>query len=71
MKSFFVSFFLGILLCASALSVLGCSQPGETSAEGRRRHIRVSRINRQEFMKDLDVAGLLDGPSRLSDMRIP
>ena len=36
---------------------LGCSsfsQPGETAAEGSRRHDRVARINQQEMMADID-----------------
>ena len=51
----------------------GCSsaQPGETAAEGRRRHDRVARINQQEMMADIDKALLLDKPSRLTDKRIP
>ena len=53
---------------------LGCSsfnQPGETAAEGRRRHDRIARINRQEMMADIDKALLLDKPSKLTDKRIP
>jgi hypothetical protein len=52
----------------------GCissDQPGETVAEGRRRHERVLRINRQEMMADIDRAFLLDQPSKLTDKRIP
>ncbi len=52
----------------------GCSsyeQPGETAAEGRRRHARVARINRQELMADIDRFLLFDRPSRLTDKRIP
>jgi len=48
-----------------------CDQPGETTAEGRRRHERVLRINQQEMMADIDRALLLDRPSKLIDMRIP
>jgi len=53
---------------------LGCSsvsQPGETAAEGRRRHDRVARINQQEMMSDIDKTLLLDKPSKLTDKRIP
>jgi len=46
-------------------------QLGETKAEGHRRHKRALRINRQEFMADLDALMLLDKPSRLTDKRIP
>jgi hypothetical protein len=52
----------------------GCgsfSQPGETAAEGRRRHDRVARINKQELMMDIDKFLLLDKPSKLTDKRIP
>ncbi|MHC4510710.1 MAG: hypothetical protein ACYTAO_17440 [Planctomycetota bacterium] len=77
MKS--VSIFAGKLILAFVLWVLvflpcGCSsytQPGETAAEGRRRHKRVARINQQEMMQDIDKALLLDKPSTLTDKRIP
>ncbi len=51
----------------------GCSisQPGETAAEGHRRHQRVVRINQQEMMADIDTVLMLDEPSRLTDKRIP
>jgi hypothetical protein len=52
----------------------GCSsyeQPGETAAEGCRRHDRVAGINQQEMMADIDEVLLLDRPSRLTDKRIP
>jgi hypothetical protein len=52
----------------------GCrsvEQPGETVAEGRRRHDRVARINQQELMSDIDSFLLLDKPSTLTDKRIP
>ena len=61
---------LGVLISLAC----GCSsyeQPGETAAEGRRRHERVARINRQEMMADIDAFLLLDRPSRLTDKRIP
>jgi len=47
------------------------AQPGETEAEGRRRHLRNERINRQAMMRDLDRIMLTDQPSRLTDKRIP
>jgi hypothetical protein len=52
---------------------LGCSvsQPGETAAEGHRRHQRIARINQQELMADIDAVLMLDKPSRLTDKRIP
>jgi hypothetical protein len=52
----------------------GCrsyAQPGETAAEGLRRHQRNQSINRQEMMADLDKLMLLDKPSKLTDKRIP
>jgi hypothetical protein len=64
---------LALVLGVIVLSVLGCSweQPGETTAEGHHRHLRVLRINNQEMMSDLDRALLLDKPSKLTDKRIP
>jgi len=65
---------LVIVLCALFLVPLGCrsyEQLGETAAEGRRRHERALRINRQEMMADLDMLMLLDKPSKLTDKRIP
>ena len=87
MKSVFVrkvvSMLRSELIRSAALTVIlgslislacGCSsyeQPGETAAEGRRRHERVARINRQEMMADIDTFLLLDRPSRLTGRRIP
>jgi hypothetical protein len=47
------------------------AQPGESEAEGQRRHQRVWRLNRQMLLSDLDKALLLDRPSKLTDKRIP
>jgi len=77
MKSVLVSVCKVILVVALLILVfmpLGCSsvsQPGETAAEGRRRHDRVARINQQEMMSDIDKTLLLDKPSKLTDKRIP
>lgn len=66
-----------ILVVASLILVFmtpGCSsfsQPGETAAEGHRRHLRMARINQQELMADIDMVLMLDRPSRLTDKRIP
>ncbi len=66
-----------IILVAALLALVfmpfGCSssQPGETVAEGRRRHDRVARINHQEMMADIDTFLLLDKPSKLTEKRIP
>jgi len=65
---------LVVVLCVLFLVPLGCrsyEQLGETAAEGRRRHKRIARINRQEMMEDLDMVMLLDKPSKLTDKRIP
>ena len=70
MKKVFASTILVIILCAFIL-LSGCSQPGETTAEGKRRHIRNARLNRQELNSDLDTLFYLDRPSKLSDKRIP
>ena len=65
-----------VTLILSILFLLpgGCSsyeQPGETAAEGRRRHLRNERIDQQELMADLDKLMQTDKPSRLTDKRIP
>lgn len=64
---------LSIALLAFIFTPFGCnlSQPGETVAEGHRRHQRIARINQQELMSDIDKALLIDEPSRLTDKRIP
>jgi len=71
MKKTSVSMILGIFLFALVFWLNGCSQPGETTAEGHRRHIRNVRINQQEMNQDIDKALLLDKPSKLSDKRVP
>ena len=65
---------LTVVLGALVSLACGCGsyeQPGETAAEGRRRHLRNERINRQEMMADIDKVMLFDRPSRLTDKRIP
>ena len=73
---------VSVFLCKVVLPVMmlvlvflpfGCSssQPGETAAEGHRRHKRMARINQQEMMADIDAVFMLDEPSRLTDKRIP
>ncbi len=65
---------LVVVLCTLFLMPLGCmsfDQMGESEAEGRIRHSRTARINRQELMGDLDEFFLLDRPSKLTDKRIP
>ena len=76
MKSVSVSVCKVILVVALLVLVFmpfGCSsfsQPGETAAEGHRRHHRVARINQQEMIADIDKVLLLDKPSKLTDRRI-
>jgi len=64
-----------VVLWAAFCLIYGCSslseQPGETAAEGHRRHLRNLRINQQEMMGDIDRTLLLDKPSELTDRRIP
>jgi hypothetical protein len=65
---------LAIVLFVFVFLPCGCrsyEQLGETAAEGRRRHQRTLRINRQLMMADLDMLMLLDKPSKLTDKRIP
>ncbi len=65
---------LSIVLTALFLLPCGCSsyeQPGETAAEGRRRHLRNERLQQQELMADIDTFMLTDKPSKLADKRIP
>jgi hypothetical protein len=72
-SAFGLGFFGFVLtLCAIVLvPCAGCRQPGETAAEGHRRHKRVLRVNNQEIMADIDTALLLDKPSKLTERRIP
>lgn len=65
---------LAVILGVLFLLPGGCSsyqQPGETAAEGRRRHLRNARINQQEMMADIDTFMRYDKPSKLTDKRIP
>ena len=64
---------LPVILLVIVFMPFGCSssQPGETSAEGHRRHRRMARINQQEMMADIDAVLMLDEPSKLTDKRIP
>jgi len=65
---------LTVILFVFVSLACGCrsyEQMGETAAEGRRRHLRVQRINRQQLMADLDTFMLVDKPSKLTDKRIP
>lgn len=65
---------LAVILWALVLLPCGCKsyeQLGETTAEGRRRHERIARINCQEMMTDIDKVMLFDKSSKLTDKRIP
>ena len=65
---------LAVILLVLVFMPFGCSsfsQPGETAAEGHRRHQRMARINQQELMADIDLVLMLDKPSKLTDKRIP
>ena len=73
MKKSFVRRVLLVVALFGIMLSLGCAtdQPGETMAEGHRRHKRVLRINSQGFWSDLDTLFLTDKPSTLTDMRLP
>ena len=64
---------LSVILLVMVFASFGCSsqQPGETAAEGHRRHQCVVRINQQEMMADIDTVLMLAQPSKLTDKRIP
>jgi len=62
---------LVVVLCVLIFLPCGCSQMGETEAEGHRRHLRNVRINQQGLTEDIDKALLIDKPSKLTDRRIP
>ena len=65
---------LACFLCVLIFCLTACSsweQPGETTAEGHRRHLRKLRIERQQIIQDVDRALMLDKPSELSYRRVP
>jgi hypothetical protein len=74
MKNVSVWTIWGIIFCALVFSLAGCSgyyaQPGETAAEGHRRHLRNLSVNHQNMMRDLDVFWLSDEPSKATIMRV-
>ena len=56
----------------AAVLIAGCGeQPGETVAEGRRRHLRKDRIDQQSLRQDIDRVMLYEEPSPLTDKRFP
>jgi hypothetical protein len=69
--SFLCKAILAFVFCVLVFLLCSCSQLGETTAEGGRRHGRVLRINQSELMSDIDKVLLLDQPSELTDKRIP
>jgi len=73
MKKSFVRRVLLVVALLGIILSLGCAmdQPGETAAEGHRRHKRVFRINNSGLMSDLDTFFLTDKPSTLTDKRLP
>jgi hypothetical protein len=74
MKNVSVRTILGIIFCALLLSLAGCSgyysQPGETAAEGHRRHLRNLSVNHQNMMRDLDVFWLSDKPDQATKFKV-
>jgi len=65
---------LSVFCCALIFWLTGCGlfeQPGETVAEGHRRHLRNLRVEQQEMMEDIDRVMQTDQPSKLTDKRIP
>lgn len=75
MKKVSILAVLGIAYGLLTIFACGCvstkAQPGETAAEVRRRHQRVSTINSMERRADTDKFWMLDEPSKLGDTRIP
>ncbi|MHC4264786.1 MAG: hypothetical protein ACYSUK_02510 [Planctomycetota bacterium] len=71
MKRSFAILVLGVILLSFVLCLCGCSQPGETTDEGARRHQRMMTVNQQQMMEDIDKALLLHEPSKLTERRIP
>ncbi len=65
----------GIVLCALVILLGGCggffAQPGETEAEGHRRHLRNLSISNQNIWYDLDRTIYTDEPSKATDIRMP
>ena len=62
----------GIVLCALICWLAGCgyeAQPGETAAEGHRRHLRNLSVNQQNMIYDIDKAILADEPSQATDRK--
>jgi len=68
--------FANLIVCIMLLWLAGCkpahfAQPGETAAEGNRRHLRNLSVNQQGLSGDIDRTLLFDKPSQASPLRIP
>ncbi len=59
-----------VILCVFVTGLSGCGQPGETAAEGHRRHKRYLRVSREQLMRDVDSFMMTDKPSALGNKRI-
>ena len=55
------------VLCSMGVCLLGCSTPGETSAEVHRRQRNALRTNRLQMQDDVDTMLMIEKPSKLSD----
>ena len=71
MKHFVNVLMVWVILSGFVVVIGGCSQPGETTEEVNRRHIRNLRTNQMQMNEDIDKTFLLDKPTRLSDRRVP
>jgi hypothetical protein len=65
-----------MIICITLLAIAGCksscwTQPGETAAEGDRRHKQVLSTNQQSLSGDIDRAFLFDKPSQATPLRTP
>ena len=64
---------LAVVLYTLIICSAGCeyaAQPGETAAEGHRRHLRNLSINQQSMMGDIDRAALAEKPSTATPQKI-
>ena len=59
------------LLGAMMLMATGCANMGQTKTEAKLQRDRVFRLDLQELGEDVNVALMLDRPSRLTDKRLP
>jgi len=63
---------LGLLLFAIVFSFSGCGVhgQGETPAEGHRRQKRISQLERQMLIDDIEATLHTDQPTRLSRKKL-